>query len=449
MDRCCRSSQIGISRISFETSDGRFDSVCRLVALKGSASHFVFLDRGSVFWLEEALQTASSIGWKFPSVSAKSSSRRTVSVSAFVSQGSQFLKVSELCSNGKLFFVLIPAASSFEGWKSLLTICQEWIASVLAPPPPAHSSVPSSTQPISFASLFKGQSLSSQGRCCSSKESGCPGIEVEKDGVQERLSYLDSCLVFRFCSHAPIEWPRFRRWANRNWGTALNAPLQKLDDDLWLLFCDSKDKVDRILSLNRNSFGDIQILLDKWIPEAELSKVIVKEEVEWITIRGIPVHLCSTDFFRQIGPECGFFLAFETCSSLSSVRIKIRRVGALPEFIPVKFEGRIFQIQVTPDLSSSPVDSRIQDSRRKGTSFLSPLPSPRFGFSVFEAGSSSSPVPPPWRFSSPELGSSPAHLSDLSSDSTFPEVQTALSSRLTVEAAEKIELTFVLPREGR
>ncbi|CAN1181690.1 hypothetical protein LINPERHAP2_LOCUS35550, partial [Linum perenne] len=149
----CRSSQIGNSRISFESSDGRFESVCRLVVLKGSASHFIFLDRGSVLWLEDVLQLASSIGWKLPSDCVMSSSRRSVSISAFASQGSQFMKVSERCSNGKLFFVIIPAASSFEGWKRFHAICQEI--------PPTISPTPPPKQPISFANLFKGQSLSS------------------------------------------------------------------------------------------------------------------------------------------------------------------------------------------------------------------------------------------------------------------------------------------------
>ncbi|CAN1792233.1 hypothetical protein LINPERHAP1_LOCUS19590 [Linum perenne] len=217
-------------------------------------------------------------------------------------------------------------------------------------------------------------------RCSGSREAGCPGIEVNKDGDQERLAFLDSCLVFRFCSHDPFDWPRFRRWANRNWGSAVNAPLQKLDDDLWLLFCDSKAKVDRILSINRNRYGDILILLDKWIPEAGRSKVLAREKVVWITIRGIPVHLRSSDLFRQIGSECGTFLAFETCSSLSSVRIKIRLTGILPEFIPIKFEGKVFPVQVIPDLGALSVVSCEQESVQKGTSSLTSLPSPRFGF---------------------------------------------------------------------
>ncbi|CAN1188571.1 hypothetical protein LINPERHAP2_LOCUS39413 [Linum perenne] len=458
LDRCCRSFQIGNSRIAFETSDDRFGSGCWLEALKGFASHFVFLDRGLVLWLEEVLQIASTNGWKFPSMCDASSSRRSVSISTFVSEGGQTLKVSERCSNGKLFFVLIPSASSFEGWKRFLSICQAWIASVLAPPPPVPPLLPSPQPPMSFASVVKGPTLSSRGRCTGFREKGTPEIKVEKDGVQECLLFLESCVVFRFCSQDIIDWARFRRWANRNWGTALNAPLQKLDDELWLLFCDSKVKVDRILSLNRNKFGDVLILFDRWIPEAGRSKVLAGEKVEWTTIRGILIHLRSSDLFRQIGSSCGFFLAFETCSSLSSVRIKIKRTGILPESVLLIFEDKIFPVQVIPDLANPHVDSSVQSSTHNGTSTLSPLPSLRFGpSSDFEIGSSSSLViPPPTRSSSPEfnpserlpsLARSPDVVSGSVSGCMPPEDESSLPFQKTVTVTEMAGQSAFSPRE--
>ncbi|CAN1781640.1 hypothetical protein LINPERHAP1_LOCUS15520 [Linum perenne] len=56
-DRSCRSLQIKDVRISIEMSDGRFGSVCRLSVSKGSSSHFIFLDRTLVFWLEVSVET--------------------------------------------------------------------------------------------------------------------------------------------------------------------------------------------------------------------------------------------------------------------------------------------------------------------------------------------------------------------------------------------------------
>ncbi|CAN1172775.1 hypothetical protein LINPERHAP2_LOCUS30285 [Linum perenne] len=345
------------SRVSFEASDGRFGSVCRLVVHRGSKSHFIFLDRASVLWLEGILQVAFSKGWKFPSDCGNSSLRRSVSVSSFSTTEGRFLKISEACINGKFFFVLVPTQSSSDGWKSLLTLCQSWIALALAP-------TSSTKPPSSFAEVVKGPSLPTHGRCVEVANSGTLGITVEKDGIRDRQLYLECCIVFRFCSQAPIDWTRFRRWANSSWGSALNAPLQKLDDDLWLLFCDSKAKVDRILALNRRSFGDIQINMDKWIPEAGCSQLLRKEGIIWITIRGIPIHLRSTDLFRQIGMSCGEYLGYEACSSLSSIRLKIRYVRSLPELIPLYFEGKVYHVEVIHDSEFTSAASEVCKEQR-------------------------------------------------------------------------------------
>ncbi|CAN1179378.1 hypothetical protein LINPERHAP2_LOCUS34158 [Linum perenne] len=96
-----------------------------------------------------------------------------------------------------------------------------------------------------------------------------------------------------------------------------------------MMFCDSKVKVERILSLNRRSFGNVQLLIDKWIPEAGRSKVLLNDNELWVLINGIPLHLRSADLFRQLGLVCGEFLGFEERSSLSSVRIKIKPKGSV------------------------------------------------------------------------------------------------------------------------
>ncbi|CAN1842824.1 hypothetical protein LINPERHAP1_LOCUS36954 [Linum perenne] len=341
-------------------------------------------------WLEGILQVAFSKGWKFPTDCGNSSPRRSVSVSSFSTAEGRFLKISEACLNGKFFFVLVPTQSSSDGWKSLLTLCQSWIASNLAPPPPV-SSTSSTKPPSSFAEVVKGPTLPTHGRCVEVANSGTLGITVEKDGIRDRQLYLECCIVFRFCSQAPIDWTRFRRWANSSWGSALNAPLQKLDDDLWLLYCDSKAKVDRILALNRRSFGDIPIFLDKWIPEAGCSKLLRKEGIVWITIRGIPIHLRSTDLFRQIGMSCGDYLGFEACSSLSSIRLKIRYVRSLPEVIPLHFEGKVFPVEVNLDSEFHSAASEVcQEHRPISSSVFSPLENFCFGSpELFEFGSSS------------------------------------------------------------
>ncbi|CAN1744135.1 hypothetical protein LINPERHAP1_LOCUS2017 [Linum perenne] len=182
------------------------------------------------------------------------------------------------------------------------------------------STHPSVANP-SYDVMVKGPSFSTHSRCSNFSLNRVAGIKVEDTGTSDRLAYLDCCLVFRFCSQSSIDWTRFRRWTNINWGLALNAPLQKLDDDLWLLFCDSKSKVDRILSLNCRDFEGIEILLDKWIPEAGRSKVLEEENIQWITIRGIPAHFRSSDLFRRVGMICGVFLGYEALTIQQSLPV--------------------------------------------------------------------------------------------------------------------------------
>ncbi|CAN1762922.1 hypothetical protein LINPERHAP1_LOCUS8597 [Linum perenne] len=106
------------------------------------------------------------------------------------------------------------------------------------------------------------------------------------------------------------------------------------------MYCESKAKVDRILSLNLRYYGNVQILFDKWILEAGRSKVLLINNVLWVLVSGIPLNLRSSDLFRQLGSVCGEFLGFEEPGSLSSVRIKIKpKVAVSQPWDMQKFVG--------------------------------------------------------------------------------------------------------------
>ncbi|CAN1830938.1 hypothetical protein LINPERHAP1_LOCUS33022 [Linum perenne] len=160
-----------------------------------------------------------------------------------------------------------------------------------------------------------------------------------------------------------------------------------------MMFCGSKAKVDRILAVNRRLFYGMIIALDKWIPEAGCSAVLAKEKVTWITVSGIPIHLRSSDLFRQLGNSCGDFLGFETCSSLSSVRIKIRQARKLPEAIPLKYDSVSYLVRVIPDtvFPDFGCASPVVHSRAIGKTAFRPISPSCFGATdCFEFGSSSS-----------------------------------------------------------
>ncbi|CAN1177113.1 hypothetical protein LINPERHAP1_LOCUS5006 [Linum perenne] len=94
--------------------------------------------------------------------------------------------------------------------------------------------------------------------------------------------------------------------------------------------------------------------MDRWIPEAGRSNLLSHDDVLWIVINGIPIHLRSVDLFRHLGLLCGEFLDFEEVGSLSSVRIKVRLVGALPESVSINYRDRAFWVKVTHAVSVSP-----------------------------------------------------------------------------------------------
>ncbi|CAN1176148.1 hypothetical protein LINPERHAP2_LOCUS32378 [Linum perenne] len=412
LDRSRRGYQIKDSKVTAQSSDGRFGSICRLVVAKSSSSHFIFLDRSLVLWLEGTLQVASSQDWKLPTVCDSASTRRTISVSTFSTATGRNLKIAELCSNGKCFFVLIPSDEGSTGWWSLLRLLQSWIAAALAPPPPLlPTRKASGAISSSFAQVVRGPSLSSQGSCESLTVDGVAGIKVDFLGVSDRLKFLDCCVVFRFCSHEPVDWSAFRRWAMHKWDAAADTKIQRLGDGLWLMFVDSKSKVDKIINQNHWSFGERRMLIDRWIPSARRSNVLLKDDVVWIIARGIPIHLRSQDLFRKLGSACGDYLEHEDCESLSSIRIKIKLSGTLPEEVPICFEDRVFSVSIekeSVDLPKALPISSVSKGRwrNKGKVALFPKSAPP----VSEICSSSKgPMPPIESLAPPSsaLGPSP------------------------------------------
>ncbi|CAN1165126.1 hypothetical protein LINPERHAP2_LOCUS25967, partial [Linum perenne] len=206
--------QIKDIKVSLEHSDGRFGSICRLVVSKGVASHFIFLDRSLVLWLEGALQVASSSSWNFPSPCKSGSIRRSLVVSSVFSSSGRVLKISEVCRNSKVFFVLIPMDTFNGGWWSFLKLLQSYfIRSCGKARLMAQSS---------FAQIVKGIEYSTRGRCVGETIDGSPGVLIEEDRVSERIRFLDCCIVIRFCTQEQVDWVSFRRWAHRQWGTAID-----------------------------------------------------------------------------------------------------------------------------------------------------------------------------------------------------------------------------------
>ncbi|CAN1849818.1 hypothetical protein LINPERHAP1_LOCUS39549 [Linum perenne] len=89
--------------------------------------------------------------------------------------------------------------------------------------------------------------------------------------------------------------------------------------------------------------------MDGWIPEAGRSRVLLEDDFVWLTIRGIPIHLRSSELFKQLGESCGCFIRAEDGDSLSSIRVCVKLRGSLPEEIPLFFGNVVFPLRVETD----------------------------------------------------------------------------------------------------
>ncbi|CAN1164339.1 hypothetical protein LINPERHAP2_LOCUS25521 [Linum perenne] len=278
--------QIRNSLVSIATSNGLFESYFRLGVSKGVSFHFVLMEKSALRWLKEVIQVAADNKWVFSKVSETISKRRTIFVSRL--------------------------------WvrDRLGETCFEELDEVGTKRPLAISSS------RSFAKVTEGPTFSEVGLCSRFCLGDAAGVKVVDLGVKERLNFLETCLVFRFSSVDRIDWKAFRL---------------------------SKEKVLKIKALNRCRFGSVVILLDEWIPEAGRSNVSFEEDVVWVTISGIPLQLRSSELFKELGDLCGDFLSYDDRCSLSSVRLKIRLRGSVPEDIPLLFEDVIFPLKMVQD----------------------------------------------------------------------------------------------------
>ncbi|CAN1800029.1 hypothetical protein LINPERHAP1_LOCUS22361, partial [Linum perenne] len=315
-DQQSRPLQIRNFRIFFESLDDRFSSSCRLVVSRGPLLHFIYLDNTLLVWLEHVLQVSSQNSWKFPASCERSTPNRTLKISTFSLRGLPVLKLIESCDRDKYFFVLIPADSIAPSWFDFVRLTQNWIAARnILPPPPMLSTPGRFVSPHKSFAQAVGSPLSVSGSCEIQKFGSMDGICVKDVGVDDQLAFLERCIVFRFVSSECIDWSSFRRWAHQNW----------------------------------------VIQLDRWIPVADRSGVLLSDDVVWATFRGIPLHLRSTALFHQLGDICGHFLSFEKSDSLSSVRICFRLKGVINEEIPLCFKGLVYPVSV--ELDSPPPSS--------------------------------------------------------------------------------------------
>ncbi|CAN0846757.1 hypothetical protein LINGRAHAP2_LOCUS4609, partial [Linum grandiflorum] len=233
-------------RITVEKSDGRFGSDFRLVSSQNGSSHFVFLDSVQLHWMEGVVSVAAENDWVFPLDGRCVTQNRIISATKFQLHGAPVVKVYERCRNGKIFFVIFPKEQA-RGWMALLRVLKGGIEESVTKRSGAGSP--------SYAQVVAKKVMPQIGKCRRATLEGMDMIRVEEDGVEERLQFLRSCLVFRFEKLGLVNWVEFRSWANHQWGVSTEAEILHVGDDVWLLVCTSEVEVQRILCLNRHRSG--------------------------------------------------------------------------------------------------------------------------------------------------------------------------------------------------
>ncbi|CAN1279940.1 hypothetical protein LINPERPRIM_LOCUS17236 [Linum perenne] len=335
-----------------------------------SESLQVMAHGGYDFMLSLATKAAAFSWWAVKSMVAveysSNSFRRSISVVRCLHRGKPALRISEKCSSGKLFFVVVPSLSVSGDWNEFLKLLQDLVMVRPSDPPKLIRR--------SFAEVVALKGLPKSGRCSSTVVDGVEMIEVFDEGVSERLDFLSKGLVLRFSEPQAVVWEAFRVWAHRQWGIPVSATFLSLGDDLWFLACGSISEVNRILELKRWSFGDVRIQMDTWIKMAGRSNVTVESGFAWVIARGIPLHLRSPDLFRQLGDFCGGFLCAEDGLNLSSIRLKVKVGGVIPDEVPLCHGCEVFPIRLEPD-GWIPVarhgvkDSFVNSWKSKGVGF--------------------------------------------------------------------------------
>ncbi|CAN1236928.1 hypothetical protein LINGRAPRIM_LOCUS1780 [Linum grandiflorum] len=198
----------------------------------------------------------------------------------------------------------------------------------------------------SFADVVRQQIFPSDGGCKPSFFEGDRAIRVDGRGVLERVSFLDTCFVFRLSGEvlSAADWLLFKKWAHKSWGISAKERFP-LSDDLWMIKLPCKGDVERILRLGRWKFRGRRIDADRWMSMAGISKVKAEAGIVWVRFDGIPLHLRSSALFRHLGDLCGGFLdSSEKGCSLNSIRIQVRAAAAIPKSIPILFEDSRFML---------------------------------------------------------------------------------------------------------
>ncbi|CAN1165553.1 hypothetical protein LINPERPRIM_LOCUS33790 [Linum perenne] len=366
-DRFLRALKIRGREIDISSTNYLADAEFRISVTFSGSVHFIFMDMVLLKWLGMILQAALEDGWRFGKCLLKRSGSRTLHVGCFTLKDARFLRLMEICGNGKRFFVSIPMDEDKVGWgswlKTVQSVVEERKERKVSKVGQSYAEVTGGVIGCSVANrsvpLVEGTSI--------------PCIEVpEGSGFDVKEQRLKRWVVFNFLLGPKdfVSWEDFRRWMWRWWGVGVDREVKLLGDDSWLAECKDESEASKIVKRGSWHFRGVQVEVRLWFPAAGRLNHLETQGLRWVLVFGIPVHFRSEEVFRKIGDSCRGFVDSQD-TNFAAVRLKVKSGEALPSSLYLAVKGMRFEIKILEEPGfSCPMDvgkRRWESSMAAGT----------------------------------------------------------------------------------
>ncbi|CAL1377947.1 unnamed protein product [Linum trigynum] len=236
-----------------------------IVAVNGRRNRFVYLEPPQEEWLGNSLREISRKGWDMKTNRQKKGSTRIIQIARLACRKGNFIKISERQINGYLSFILIPfAPSEWEGM--IVRLCRPTTKVTMSNRIMRSAWV---AQGKSFADAVKLGFPSEQGKSIIKSHKSQAFMVVEENGVNNRLQFLDQCLMISFFDSQNLGIPSsltedFVAWARERWGLSDGSVFSNRAGDLWYLICDSLSEAIRVQEDGHAKFREWNVLLRFW-----------------------------------------------------------------------------------------------------------------------------------------------------------------------------------------
>ncbi|CAN1274272.1 hypothetical protein LINPERPRIM_LOCUS15335 [Linum perenne] len=368
-DRLLRSIEIRGREIAISSTNLFADAIFRISVSFSDSTHYIFLDEILLRWLKEVLQKSMEAGWRMSRGILKRSGTRVMQVGSFILKGEHFLRIMEICRNGRRFFVSIPMDDLKWGWGSWLKSIQSVLEGRLNRLPLEASFAEVLGRGVGGGGSLAQPSMEVTPNSMPAVPASSLLVVPAESGFELRLTRLRRWLVVNFVLGPKdfVAWGDFRRWMLRWWGVELEREVKMLGDDSWLVECDSESVVSKIIEKGSWFFKGVSVEVRRWFPDAGRLNLLERQGLRWVLVFGILVHLRENEVFRKIGEICGGYVDSQD-TVFSAVRLKVRRVKEPPSSLTLMAGGENFEIKIIEEPCFSERGDNMPKRREEGSS---------------------------------------------------------------------------------